>query len=68
MAQPKLNIIQRFGFSKEKLRKAIVEDMAVRVEARAELDRVAPFAEGGIHDGRCVISKEYAAILREALA
>lgn len=67
MSQPKRNILQRYSFSKEKLREAVMRDPAVRAEAQAELAALAPFVDGGIHDGRCVISKEYGAVLREIL-
>ena len=62
-----INVYRRHGLSLERLRAAIQADPAIRAETEVELKAVEPFAEGGIHYGRCVVSKEYAAILRKAL-
>lgn len=68
MTAAKRDLFQRHGFSMEKLRAAVQRDPTIRAEATEELAAVEPFAEGGLHEGRCVISKEYAEVLREALA
>jgi hypothetical protein len=65
---PKFDLYRRHGLSIANLRAAIQSDPKLRAEAEAEYAAVEPFAEGNHLDGRCVMSKEYAAILRQALA
>ncbi len=66
--RPKFDLYRRHGLSFEKLRAAAQQDPALRAEAEAEYAAVEPFAEGNILDGRCVMSREYAQILKQALA
>jgi hypothetical protein len=60
MAGPRLDLIIRHG-SVENLRSAIASDAAIKADAEAEM------AAAMVVQKRCVISREYADVLREAL-
>jgi len=57
------HLLQRYGNDKLKLRGMIMADRKVRAEAEEELRQCE-----SIDRDRCVITAEYAEILREALA
>lgn len=62
-AHPHFEMLSCYGLSRDKLREAVQGDPVARAEAQAELAAVQR-----INPERCAISKEYAEILREALA
>ena len=61
--RPRLHLLKAYGLSPERLREAVQSYPEVRADAEAE---VAACAQ--IHDDRCHMTRDYAAVLRRALA
>lgn len=56
--RPRFDLLIKHGLSADKLRAAVRADPALRAEVEAELA-----ATRGVHEGRCVMTRQY----REAL-
>lgn len=63
-AQPKFDLLRRYGGSVERLRAAVEADSALRTEAALELAAIAPIEKSG----RCVVTRDYGQALRRALS
>jgi len=63
MTAAKYDLFKRYGLSRTALREAVQTDPAARQEAEDELAICNQIAED-----RCHVTRDYAAILREALA
>ena len=61
--RPRFDLLIRHGLSVDRLQAALRADPAIRTEAEAELA-----ATRGVHEDRCVMTKEYRAALTRALA